>query len=128
MFTDPTKIVFENTNDVIDYVSRGMVPSRKNFEKVMCAVRFPTPEGATSEEGSVNIPARLFIDCDTDTMNEALQRVYENRVRNRNIGLGVIGIIAAGLIFGKVSGKKKDKNNVDDMDSFGMDIDFDDLK
>lgn len=123
MLTDPTKMVFENTNDVIDYVSKGMVPTRKNFEKVMFAVRYPTPEGATPEEGQVRIPDRIFINCDNDTMNEALHRVYQNRVRNRNIGIGIVGVIAAGLIFGKLSNKYKDDDD-DNIDSVGMNIDL----
>ena len=128
MLTDPSKIVFESTNDVVDYVSRGFVPSRKNFERVMLAVRVPTPDGVIPEKGTVSVPERLFINCDNNTMNAALQRVYENRVRNRNIGIGIMaGIVIAGLVFGGKSSCKKHKDDTNGMiDQFEMDIDFPD--
>lgn len=113
MLFNPEKMVFETSYDVVDYVSKGFVPSRKNFEKVMSKVRIPDDEKV---EGQVYIPSNLFIDCDIDTMNYALNRVYENRVKNRNITLAMVGIVLAGVLFGKVSGKKKEKEKDNDID------------
>ena len=110
MIIKPERIVFEDKRDVIDYVSRGMVPTRKNFERVMYKVRCPDDE----KSDDFYIPSRLFIDCDTDTMNEALQRVYENRVRNRNIALAITGVVVAGIIIGGVRSKNNSANSTDD--------------
>lgn len=117
MLGNPKKMVFESTNDVVDYVSKGMIPSRKNFEKVMLRIRRPD---TTHEEGQVYIPEHLFINCDNETLNSTLERIYANRVRNRNITIGVIGGIAAVLLFGGMSSKKNKKDydfdDIDDLD------------
>ena len=77
MITKPENVLFESTTDVVDYVSKGMIPTRKNFEKVMLKVKCPDE---AKEEGQVYVPKNLFIECDNATMNEALHRVYENRI------------------------------------------------
>ena len=106
MIISPEKMVFEDSTDVIDYVSKGMVPTRKNFEKVMLRVRCPD---SVKRNDEVYIPNHIFINCDNDTMYKCLDRVYKNRVRNRNITLGIVGIVAAALLIGKVSDSKKEK-------------------
>jgi hypothetical protein len=124
MIINPEKMVFENTTDIVDYVSRGLPPTRKNFEKVMLKVRCPDSEEHESNE--VHIHERLFINCDNDTMTEALNRVYENRIRNRNITIAVVGIVAMGLIFGKMSNgkhkKHKDEEDVNVDNFFDSDL------
>ena len=120
MIINPEKMVFENTTDIIDYVSRGLPPTKKNFEKIIFKVKHPDSEETGTNE--VYIPERLFINCDNDTMTEALNRVYANRIRNRNVAITTaIGIVAIGLIFGKMSsGKHKKDKDEDDVntDSF----------
>ena len=112
MIISPEKIVFENTTDIVDYVSRGMIPTRKNFEKVMLKVRCPDETEVAEDE--VYIPNRIFINCDENALNDALTRVYENRVRNRNITLAVVGIAALSLLIGKASSSKKKNSDSDD--------------
>jgi len=124
MIVKPEQIAFESRNDIVDYVSKGIVPSRKNFEKVKFAINYPTPEGATPEAGQINIPKNLFIDCDNKTMVEILDRVYKNRVKQRNITLATIGIICAALLL-KGSSNKNKVEELDDCSTCPL-IDIDD--
>lgn len=119
---NPEKIVFETNVDIIDYVTRGLPPTKKNFEKVISKVINPDPdENSTCEVGkNVYIPGRLFFKCDNDTMEQALTRVYENRIHNRNMMLAAAGVVIAGIIFGSIksnSKKKEDEiNSISDVD------------
>ena len=121
----PEKIAFEYASDVVDYVSRGMVPTKKNFEKVINKVKNPDEDDPTTTN-EVYIPSRIFINCDKDTMDIALRRVYENRVRNRNIGIGIIGAMAIGLLIGGIASRSKDheENNRLDDEYDDDDIDY----
>lgn len=113
MLINPENVVFETENDIIDYVSKGIVPSRKNFEKVMSKVRIPDYEKI---EGQVYISKNMFIKCDQETLDFALNRVYKNRVRNRNICIGSLALILiAGLLLGNKSDKKDKYDEDDDM-------------
>ena len=120
MLINPEKLVFENPYDVINYVSKGMVPTKKNFDKVISKVRFPDNDDSNHNEKPY-IPNRLFIDCDTETMYMALNQVYKNRVRNRNISVGLLAILAAGLLIGGARSKSK-SDDKDDFDSVTIDM------
>ena len=117
MLTNPEKIVFESTDDIVDYVSKGIIPTRKNFEKIIIKVASPDAYGSTKvDRESVHIPEHLFINCDKETMRQAVARVYENRVRNRKITLGILGTIALGLLIGGINSGKKNDDDEDDED------------
>lgn len=115
MLMKPEKIAFEYANDVVDYVSRGMVPSRKNFEKIINKVKNPDEDDSITTN-EVYIPKKIFINYDKDTMDITMRRVYENRVRNRNIGIGIIGAMVLGLLIGGIASRSNDHedNRLDD--------------
>ena len=124
MLTKPEKILFESPSDIVDYVSKGMVPSGKNFERVMLKVRMPDDNNHEPDLKEVYIPERAMINCDSHTMEMALRRVYENRVRNRNITLALIGTAAITLLLGSMGSKKNDKHNEEDtIEYIVMDMD-----
>lgn len=121
MLIKPEKLKFENSTDIVDYVSKGMIPRRKDFEKVLSRVNCPDVEAIPNQ---VYIPETIFIDCDPDTMNTVIRRMYENRVRNRNICFVVAGVVAAGLLFSKFRNKDTDDKCIDnDSNSLSMDLD-----
>lgn len=118
MIIKPEKMVFEDTNDIIDYVSRGMVPTRKNFEKVMFKVRCPDTNDK-KEENQVYIPEHLFINCSESDLAYALDRVYENRRRNQKIGIAAILItIGIGCLLGGAASnnKKKEESEIPEVE------------
>lgn len=115
----PEKIVFESQEDLVDFVTRGLVPSKKNFEKVMAKMYYPNADDEVRDPNSKElfIPERLFIQCDRDTMNIVLNRVYANRVRNRNIILVAAGVVGSVMLLGAIRGNKK-KDDDGDYNSF----------
>lgn len=116
---NPKKVAFETEKDVIDYVSRGLPPTKKNYREFINRVRCPL---ADLDDGTYNdmvgntviIEESLFLNCDKDTLERSLERVYENRRRNRNIALAAIGIVAGVLIIGATRSEKKDRSEVSD--------------
>jgi hypothetical protein len=84
IFIKPTEIDFESENDVIDYVSKGIAPMRKDFDNLISMI---------SDEDTA--PYCMSGIIDKDRFIDGLTRVYENNCRKRNalvIGLGVITI------------------------------------
>lgn len=114
MITNPKKIYFETEKDIIDYVSKGIVPSRKNFSKVINGVIFPDNEISAKEKmgKDVVIKEGIIANEDKDAINRALNIVYDNRVKNRNLTiLGMVGLFAAGFFIGSsVSSSSSNKN------------------
>lgn len=119
MITKPDKIKFESSMDVVDYISKGIVPTRRNFDDIIQKVRYPDEEGSTPVEGKPYMPRRIFINISNDEMIEVLDRVYKNRVRNRNIRISIASIITAGLLFCGISNhqSKKDDDEEDEEDN-----------
>lgn len=107
---NPERIVFESEKDLVDFVARGMVPRRKDFDKFIVKVRNPDDEHGEGDITKVRIGKNVFLkDYDNEVIDRVLTRVYEDRVHNRNMMLTVAGI-AAGIVgvlmFG--SGNKDD--------------------
>lgn len=120
MITKPEKIVFETTEDVVDYISKGLPPTKKNFNKVMIAWNSSIDEYAKEDQPipgkDTIIPANAKMNIDNDTFNAICERVYKNRVRNRNIALGIAGVlllgsIGCGVSSSRHSSKEDEKNN-----------------
>lgn len=110
MLLDPSKIVFESKEDVIDYITKGLPPTRDNFEKVMAAMNNPVHDCYTRNPGEVIIKESA-VNCSEKeiiTVNEICRQVYNNRRRNRNIAIGIgIGVTAA-VVIGYVSANSSD--------------------
>lgn len=123
----PEKVVFETESDLVDYVTKGFVPTKKSFEKVMSKMYNPNSDDEVRDPNSneVFIPGRVLLNCDRGTMDMVLRQVYANRVRNRNIILTTIGVIGGVMLIGAIRGgsKKKDADDVD-FQSFGIDTDI----
>ncbi len=108
IFVKPEKVYFENQNDVVDYVAKGLPPRKKDFDKVIGAI------GAEKKEDGKPFIPEAVLDMDADDLKDVLHRVYEDNRKNYLIGGIVAGSIivglAAALIFGGGSEKKSDNN------------------
>ena len=102
----PEQIKFEGINDVVDYVSLGLPPTKDNYEKLRNSIgSYPISDGS-----NIKISKGAFIEMSREDLQTVLDRVYADNCRNRNMLLGicgVIGIVAIGSIF---SANKKKKN------------------
>lgn len=113
MITDPKTIVFETPDDLIDYVTRGIVPSNKNFNEFINAVKNPSTGERNKDVVFITKDALTYKDTITreEELEKLLRRVYKNEVRKRNetiitAGIGLLAISAFKLL----SENKKDNN------------------
>lgn len=113
LLTNPYKVKFENETDVVDYVTRGLPPTSKNYTAVMNAVR-KVRRGITDEDDEqphVFINPDMTINCDDETFEKIMDRIYENRIRNRNIGIGVSGAVILGVLVGLAKHRSSSKDD-----------------
>lgn len=123
MIINPNRIQFETKNDVIDYVTKGLPPSRKNFDIAMSVLRNSNEDVVTESEFESDVINVIPMtnnsiipnDHDREMIDAALTRVYENRIRNRNIAIGITGVVVAGIIICgiKSHNKKDDDDNLE---------------
>lgn len=114
MLIDPKNIVFETRDDVIDFVTKGFIPPKKsNFEKVMNKVKNPDDEATfNSNKGKeVTILDSAMNEEERKLLEEMMNRVYGNRVSNRNklftgISFMTAGSIGAALLYRLIKNKK----------------------
>jgi len=98
MMVLPKKVVFHNYKDIVDYVSKGLPPTKENFNQLMNQVRNPsTPEQVSNLKGKEVVIADTVIPSENARALTAdiLERVYENRISNRNKILIIGGILLA---------------------------------
>lgn len=98
---DPTKIKFESQSDVIDYVTKGLPPKKKDFEALMSAIEDRSTAPTTEENNNPNhvvIAPGVEFDMDDDALSNALHQIYGNRRHNRNILIGAAVVVGA-LVF-----------------------------
>lgn len=112
LLTKPDAIKFDSTRDIVDYVSKGLPPTKKNYTALMNSVHAPTANAAETKNGEVFIDEQLFINCDKETFEAVLDQIYENRIRNRNIAIGIGAAAVVGLVFG--IHKHNEKENEDE--------------
>lgn len=122
MIIKPERIAFAEENDLIDYVARGLPPTKENFEKVICKIKNPDSPDDPEFYNKCGVKVVVLDDvvpmCDREVLDQTLRRIYEDRIHNRNVAIGigaVIGVgIIAGLLFG--GGSKKDDDDIIDID------------
>lgn len=124
---DPKKVVFETESDVVDYVSRGLPPTKKKYREFINRVSSPLSDVDVDDSeivgDTVIIRESLFLDCDKDTLQRSLERVYANRIRNRNIILALAAVTAGAVLFGSIkSGKSKDSSDDSKKENTSMDM------
>lgn len=107
MITDPKFIRFESTTDVVDFVSKGLPPTNRQFTELMQGLRNPTTTDEPSDAGIKVIIRPEDLEGwykDDDTLHEVtkvLERVHHNRVVNRNIAIavGAVAVVGGVLIW-----------------------------
>jgi len=114
---NPAQIQFESQNDVIDYVTKGLPPRKKDFQSLMDAIEHRSPDDASVDKenpGSrVIIRQGIEFDMDDDALVNALNHIYKNRVHNRNILIGA-GVVIGALVF---MGGMKQHNRIKELES-----------
>lgn len=98
MFIHPKKVVFEDVNDVVDYIDKGFPPTRKDFEEVLNKMKNPdnaTDANILNKHGKETIITNE-IARDPDLIEKVLTRVYENKRRRfRN---GILAVLGTGIL------------------------------
>lgn len=82
MVSSPNSLVFETREDVIDFISLGIVPSRENARRVIESIR---SDVVTTPAVQIN-----FIPQDRLEMADVLERVYENIRTMQYVAAGAI--------------------------------------
>ena len=118
MILPPEKVMFNSQQDIIDYVSRGLPPTQKEFSNLMERIQRPMTyeeimKSRNKNENLVYIEDRLFMNIEKEQFENILNRVYENNVRNRNVLLFSIGVVSIGLIGGMLFHKRNDEDDDD---------------
>lgn len=122
MVVQPERIAFTEQDDIIDYVTKGLPPTKKNFEKVISKVKNPDNSGDFYYRNAPKAGVEVVINDyvvpydQRDQLDHTLKRVYKNRIRNRNTALIVGGLVvigAIGILLGGGGGSSK-KNVSDD--------------
>lgn len=95
MLIKSNKVLFENRADIIDYVSKGIPPKKKDFTD------FTNAFGIDQKiEGKPYIPSSL-LNMSQEDLRNVLERVYKNNRRNTWISAGLIlGALVGGLTIG----------------------------
>lgn len=97
----PETITFGSIQDIVDYVTKGLPPSKQNFDKMIFKVRNPDDDDTMIDndgEPQVVIRERSLMQYDNDQLADVLERVYRNNVRNRNLTIGIGTIVTAVLL------------------------------
>ena len=122
-FTEPERIVFESDMDVVAYVSGGMcVPSKKNFEAVMSAVKESqrTIEAVPSETGAKGVVVNGDGIPDTELLEKYMREVYKNRRTDRLRTVSyVLLATSAAMLVGKAVCKRCAQKEFESVDFDG---------
>lgn len=96
MFLNPKYIRFNSTNDVVDYISFGLVPTETNVEAVLSQLKsYDEDENIVRGiDTPLSFNPYIYKENDPKTVANVLERVYENRKKNQVlVGVGVIAAI-----------------------------------
>lgn len=113
MYINPSKLVFEDKNDIVDYVSKGLPPKKKDLEKVIDAIHGRPVDDPANE---IVINPDLFI-IEPDEFEDVIRRIYENNCRKRNYMIAAACIAGVILIGAKIAKHAKEKKEQDDFDA-----------
>lgn len=98
IIVNPEMVAFENTKDIVDYIGKGIPPTRKQFNRLMERVKNPLPNDTDPkapenlskiiirEEDIANWRSSEYVQAE---VTKVLEQMYADRIRNRNIAIGV---------------------------------------
>lgn len=110
LLTRPQRIVFENQDDIVKYVTRGLPPRKSDFDQVISLVKNPMSDSevASATANDIVISERVFFDIDKEQFARVLEKVYKENCRNRNILIASTTALVVGMLF-SFSGSDKEK-------------------
>jgi len=107
MLVNPKKVVFEKTNDIVDYVTQGFLPPpERYFHQVIRKLRNPDLNDSRRGQEAI-ILDDVVPEEERATIDVILTRVHRNRIRNRNRFLIGLGTVATALMVNSSMKKKK---------------------
>ena len=99
LLVKPEKIYFEDQNDVIDYVAKGLPPRKKDLRKVMNSL------GVNEKVPNEPYIGSNILNIEKDDLKAVLNRVYEDNKKNYMIGAGIaVGTLVLGVGLGLLIG------------------------
>lgn len=124
MLTNPKRIKFETTDDIVDYVSKGLPPKKKNYNQIIFRLDSPiTAEDLKNNRSIVGNETVITEDVvstwvtqdDTDELTDIidiLNRVYANKRKDtiKSIIIGAVVAVGAFVAGGAVA-KHSSKND-----------------
>ena len=96
MISDPKNILFESTNDLVDYVSKGLPPSKKQYGQFRIALNSPVDDPEIYARQTVAVSRDIVSSFTQEDMYAVFDRVYENQRKNYAIAI-VVGVAAAAI-------------------------------
>jgi hypothetical protein len=112
MFIKPKRIKFENRNDIIDYVAKGVIPSKENYNNLSDGIRnpFKAQEELDDAKGYQPVIEDYALEgISREDMSDIIYQIYKDRVNNRNNIIKIASTAAAVSVFAAISAKKKSK-------------------
>lgn len=95
MLIPPEKMVFENTMNMVDYVGKGLPPTRKNYKKFVQAINYASDEEPVNPDTGQK---RFVVDMPHDELVQILNQVYEDNRHNTMMTVGSFFVgVAAGM-------------------------------
>lgn len=122
MLSDPKNILFENSTDLVDYVTLGLPPAKRKYIEFRNAIQNPvSSEDDLSQYARKQVAVRgnLVEHLTQEELYEILDRVYTNQRKNYTVGLGIgigVAIVAGcvGFFFGCSKTDEKWESKLDD--------------
>jgi len=102
MLTKPENIKFESHEDIVDYISKGLPPTKNNYDKIVDKILYSDSNDTPDSKIDLIVRERLFNDIDKPTFVNTLDRVYTNRLKNLNNLLITASIGIGTFILGKL--------------------------
>ena len=110
MLVNPKRVKFSSKRDVLDYVTKGFFPPRKvHFNRVLDKLRTPDQDNEETRAKlgrEVVILNNIMSEEDRNSLKSVIEDIYANRVRNRNILFGTIGVVGLLKILSSIVSSK----------------------
>ena len=122
MRSDPKNILFESTGDLVDYVTKGLPPSKKKYEQFRIALDNPVENPEIYAREKVAVSRDIVDSLTQEDLYAIFDRVYANQRKNYAIGIVIgVGVAATAGVVGFAMGcSKTDEKWADRLDGCSL--------